>query len=83
MGLEKVIGNLENGEQRSLKMPSGCSQSICRIIEKENKLCPNGHDFGEWHIRRWRKSRKLYQIRFRVCKRCKKREMQTDETMKK
>lgn len=70
-------------------MPSGCSQSvrdIYRRIEKENKLCPNGHDFGEWgewHIRRWRKSKKFYQVRFRVCKRCGKREMELDESMKK
>jgi hypothetical protein len=66
-------------------MPSGCAQyirDIFRRLDKEHKLCPNGHDFGEWgewHFRRWRKTRKPYRIRYRVCHRCRKREMQLDE----
>lgn len=66
-------------------MPSGCSQyvrDICRRIDKENELCPKGHDFGEWgewHRRKWRRSYNTYWVRFRVCKRCKHKESQISE----
>lgn len=70
-------------------MPSGCAEyvrKILRRLDKEHKLCPNGHDFGdwgEWHFRRWRRSRngerKPYEIRFKVCRRCGKRESEINE----
>jgi hypothetical protein len=69
-------------------MPSGCAQyirDICRRLDKEHRLCPNNsHEFGEWGewiFRRWRKSHKPYEVRFRVCKKCKKREMQINERL--
>lgn len=56
-------------------------QRSLKRVDKEQQLCPNdshifGH-WGKWHKRYYRYSHNSHEIRFRVCKKCKRRELQS------